>query len=154
MPFLKEVFKLIGMAKVSYSAREARSYGFLREQDPIVMHRDLVLPKAKQCALALAESGYQPPREPMIQMLGQTGFSALKLMLYIMDEANFVSPYDVVIGEKIAEVMTGGDLSEPQMVPESYVMRREREAFVDLLKDKRTIDRVEHMLTKGKPLRN
>ena len=152
--FLREAFKTIGMAKVSSGASQARKLHILRDRDSVIMNRDLLIKSAKSYALAMAGAGYRPPREPYIRLLGQTGFSALKLMLHNMKEANFVSPYDVVVGEKLAEVMTGGNISEPQWVPESYMMKLEKDAFVDLTQDKRTADRIEHMLTKGKPLRN
>lgn len=154
IPYLKEVFKLIGMAKVSMGAVRARQMGLLRDQDAVVMNRDLLIRSAKSYAQTLSETGYQPPREPQVKLLGKSGYGAIKTMLYNLKEGRFITPYDFIIGDKVAEVMTGGNLSEPQWVPESYVMRLEREAFVDLVKDQRTIDRIEHMLTKGKPLRN
>jgi len=154
MPYIKEVFKTIGMAKVSDGAPKAKELGFLRESDLIVMNRDLLLSIAKNQARALADAGYNPPAEPKIKLMGQTGYSALKLMLYIMKEAKFISPYDEVLAEKVAYVMTGGNLSEPQEVPESYILKLEREVILDCFKDERTHARMEHMLQEGKPLRN
>lgn len=154
LPYIKEVFKMIGMAKVSDGAPKAREMGYLRESDMVVMHRDLLLKTARQQARAMADAGYQPPVEPKIKLTGRTGYSALKLMLYIMKESQFITPYDEVLAEKVAYVMTGGDLSEPQEVPESYVLKLEREAILELFKDERTFKRMEYMLKKGKPLRN
>ena len=154
LPYLKEAFKTIGMAKVSDGAPKARELGLLRSTDMIVMHRDLLLKTAREQALAMAGAGYQPPAEPRIKLFGKTGYSALKLMLYIMKESKFISPYDEVLAEKVAYVMTGGDLSEPQEVPESYVLKLEREAVLELFEEKRTFERMEHMMKKGKPLRN
>lgn len=154
LPYLKQAFKTIGLAKVSDSAHKARELGYLRDEDLIVMHRDLLLSTARQQAKALAEAGYQPPNEPDIRILGQTGYSALNIMLYIMTEANFATPYDKVLTEKVARIMTGGDLSEPQVVPESFILKLEREAILECFKDKRTHERMEHMLKTGKPLRN
>ncbi len=154
LPYLKDAFKTIGMAKVSDSARKAKQLGYLRETDLIVMHRDLLLATAKQQAHAMADAGYRPPAEPKIKLLGQTGKSVLDVTLYIMAEAKWASPYDKVLAGKVASVMTGGDLSEPQEVPESYVLKLEREAILDCFQDERTHKRMEHMLKTGKPLRN
>lgn len=153
-PYLKEMFKTIGMAKVSESAPKARSLGYLRDSDSIVMNRDLLISAAKEEARTLADVGYQPPAKPLVKVLGTQGFSALKLMLYIMHEANYITDYDKVVAEKVAWVMSGGELSEPQEVPEDYILELEREAFWELLHDERTQARIEHMLKKGKPLRN
>jgi 3-hydroxyacyl-CoA dehydrogenase len=154
LPYVKEAFKTIGMAKVSDGAPKAKILGYLRDSDLIVMHRDLLLKTAKEQALAMAGTGYQPPAEPKIKLLGQTGYSALKLMIYIMKESKYISPYDQILAEKVAYVMTGGDLSEPQEVPESYVLKLEREAILELFEDDRTFKRMEHMLKTGKALRN
>lgn len=86
--------------------------------------------------------------------MGRTGFAALKLMTYSLFEAGFATEYDRVVAEKVAEVLTGGDLSEAQKVPEDYVLKLEREGFLELLEDQRTVKRIEHMLKTGKPLRN
>ncbi|MDX1637478.1 MAG: 3-hydroxyacyl-CoA dehydrogenase/enoyl-CoA hydratase family protein [Balneolaceae bacterium] len=154
LPYIKEVFKTMGMAEVSSSAAEAREYGFLNPSDVITMNRDLLLTTAKQEARTMAEGGYRPPLEPKITVMGRQGLSGLKLMLYIMHESGWITDYDKVVAEKLAWVMSGGDLSEPQEVPESYILKLEREIFMDLLEDKRTHARIEHMLKKGKPLRN
>ncbi len=154
LPYIKEVFKTVGMAKVSPSAPKAKEYGYLKESDVIVMNRDLLLANAKEEARTLVDQGYQPPFRPNIKVLGREGLSGLKLMLYIMHESGFITDYDKVVAEKLAWVMSGGDLSEPQEVPEEYILKLEREVFMDLLEDKRTQARIEHMLKKGKPLRN
>ncbi|MEX0994215.1 MAG: enoyl-CoA hydratase/isomerase family protein, partial [Balneolaceae bacterium] len=94
LPYLKETFKTIGMARVSDGAPKARKLGFLREGDRIVMNRDLILANAKRQALTLAGEGYRPPAEPKIKLLGRSGFAALKLMIYTLKEGNFISSYD------------------------------------------------------------
>lgn len=152
--FLKEAFKVIGMAKVSSSAHEAKKLGYLRDTDIIVMNRANLLSVAKSEVLNIANRGYVPPASSKITLLGQTGFSALKLMMYVMRESWFISTYDAFLGEKVAHVMTGGLLSEPVQVSEQTVLDLEREAFVELLKQKKTLDRISHMLETGKPLRN
>jgi 3-hydroxyacyl-CoA dehydrogenase len=154
LPYLKDAFKTIGMAKVSDSAQKAKQLGYLLDTDMIVMHRDLLLVTAKQQARAMADGGYRPPAEPKIKLLGQTGKSVLDVTVYIMAEARWASPYDKVLAGKVADIMTGGDLSEPQEVPESYVLKLEREAILDCFKDERTHKRMEHMLKTGRPLRN
>lgn len=154
VPGIKEVFKTIGMAKVSDSAAKAKELNFLRDSDVVVMNRDLLIAAARQEARTMADVGYRPPVKPAIRVLGRQVLGALKLMLYIMEEAGFITEYDKVVAGKIAYVMSGGDLSEPQEVPEDYLLKLEREAFLELLEDERTQARIEHMLKKGKPLRN
>lgn len=147
LPYLKEAFKTIGQAKVSDGAPKARKLGFLRESDKIVMNRDLILAHAKQEARLLADEGYRSPSEPKIRLMGKTGFSALKMMIYSLKESGFIRPYDAVIAGKVAYVMTGGDLSEPVEVPESYVLKLEREAIQELIEDERTLKRMESVIS-------
>ena len=154
MPYLKETFKNIGMAKVSDGAPKAKSLGYLRDSDVVVMNRDLLISNAKAEARRMVDAGYHPPEKPDIRVLGRKALGSLKLMLYIMHEANYITDYDKVVAERVAFIMSGGDLSEPQEVPEDYLLRLEREAFMELLEDERTQARIEHMLKKGKPLRN
>ncbi|HKJ33831.1 MAG TPA: 3-hydroxyacyl-CoA dehydrogenase NAD-binding domain-containing protein [Balneolales bacterium] len=152
--YLKQVFQQIGMAKVSLSAPEARKYNILKEGDIIQLNRDLLLQNAKEEARLMAEQGYQPPPKRQIMLMGKNGFSALKLSMYIMKESRYLSEYDSILGEKLAYVLTGGDLSEPQKVTEDYILNLEREVFFSLLKEKKTLERIQYMLEKGKPLRN
>ncbi|WP_340103770.1 3-hydroxyacyl-CoA dehydrogenase/enoyl-CoA hydratase family protein [Rhodohalobacter sp. 8-1] len=154
LPYLKDAFKTIGLAKVSDGAPKARKLGYLRDTDMIVMHRDLLLKTAKEQARAIADAGYRPPAEPTIKLMGKTGKSVLDVTLYIMTQGKWASPYDKVLAGKVADIMTGGDLSEPQDVPESYILKLEREAILECFKDERTHKRMEHMLKTGKPLRN
>lgn len=152
--FTREAFKVLGMAKVSTSAFEAKEIGYLRDTDSIVMNRALLLKEAKAEAKRLAEKGYVPPAPTQVKLLGQTAFAALKVMMYIMRESWFISPYDAHIGEEIAKIITGGEISEPQIVSEQTVLDMERKAFLDLLKQEKTQERMKHMLETGKPLRN
>ncbi|MGN8224884.1 3-hydroxyacyl-CoA dehydrogenase/enoyl-CoA hydratase family protein [Gracilimonas sp. BCB1] len=154
LPFIREVFKTIGMAKVSESAHLARELGFMRTSDTIVMNRDLLIKTAKDEALNLAQAGYQPPSDSPIKVMGKTALAAMKLMLHVMHEGKYITDYDKVVAERVAAVLAGGDLSEAQEVPESYLLKMEREAILECLQDERTLDRMEHMLKKGKPLRN
>ncbi|MEX2347652.1 MAG: 3-hydroxyacyl-CoA dehydrogenase NAD-binding domain-containing protein [Balneolaceae bacterium] len=154
LPFIREVFKTIGMAKVSESAHLATKLGYLRESDTIVMNRDLLIKTAKEEALNLMQAGYRSPAETPIKVLGKTALAAMKLMLHVMHEGKFITDYDQVVAERVAYVLAGGDLSEEQEVPESYLLKLEREAILECLQDERTLARMEHMLKKGKPLRN
>ncbi len=154
LPFIREAFKTIGMAKVSESAEMAKKLGLLRESDLVVMNRNQQLHVAKNEAIKMAQSGYQAPARDSLMVLGNKSLSVMKLMLYVMNEAGFATEYDKVVGERVAFVLAGGDLSEPQAVPESYLLKLERDAIFACLHDERTHARIEHMLKTGKPLRN
>ncbi|MBO6522323.1 MAG: 3-hydroxyacyl-CoA dehydrogenase/enoyl-CoA hydratase family protein [Balneolaceae bacterium] len=154
LPFIKEAFKTIGLAKVSDSAHKAKERGFLRDEDVIVMNRNLQLAIAKEEALSMLEAGYQPPAKEPIKVQGLKALSVMKTMLYVMSEARYATDYDRVVSGRVAHVLSGGDLSEPQEVPEDYLLKLEREAILDCFKDEGTHARIEHMLKTGKPLRN
>jgi 3-hydroxyacyl-CoA dehydrogenase len=154
--FVKEVFLNIGMAKVSTSAEEARQLGYLSAKDSISMNRDRQIADAKQLALDLVRLEYRPgkPRED-VRVLGQSAFAKMKLGLHLMRRAEYVSDYDVVIGTQLAKILSGGgEFTSPQLVSEQYVLDLEREAFVSLCGQKKTVERIQYMLKKGKPLRN
>jgi 3-hydroxyacyl-CoA dehydrogenase len=155
LPFVQNVLQTVGAAKVSTSAEEARSFGFLSDADRVVMNRDHLLHEAKQEVLALAAAGYAPPPA------GDTCFAAgrdvlagLKAGIHVLHQGGYMTDYDAVISAKLASVLCGGDLTSPQWVTEQYFLDLEREAFASLLKEQRTIDRIQHMLKTGKPLRN
>lgn len=152
---LKPVFETIGMAKVSASAVEARKLGFLRDADPIVMNKDMLIEVSKQTALGLAKSGYQAPKPRTdIQAFGRSVLSAFKLGLYTMREGGYISAHDELIGTKVCNVLAGGDLITPRKVTEQYLLDLEREAFLSLCGTRKTQERIQHMLKTGKPLRN
>jgi 3-hydroxyacyl-CoA dehydrogenase len=154
--FVKEVFLNIGMAKVSSSAEEARKLGYLCAKDSISMNRDRQLADAKRLALDLAGLGYRPgsPRAD-IRVLGQAAFVKMKLGLHLMRRAEYISDYDVVIGTQLAKILSGGgEFTSPQLVSEQYLLDLEREAFLSLCGQKKTSERIQYMLKKGKPLRN
>jgi 3-hydroxyacyl-CoA dehydrogenase len=153
---VKEVFMNIGMAKVSTSAEEARRLRYLSPLDSISMNRDRQLADAKQLALNLARLGYRPgqPRTD-IRVLGQPAFTKMKLGLHLMRRAEYLSDYDVVVGTNLARVLSGGGaFTSPQLVSEQYLLELEREAFVSLCGQKKTVERIQFTLKKGKPLRN
>jgi 3-hydroxyacyl-CoA dehydrogenase len=154
--FVKEVFLNIGMGKVGTSAEESRRLGYLSARDSISMNRDRQIADAKQLALDLARLGYRPgkPRED-VKALGQPAFTKMKLGLHLMRRGEYISDYDVVVGTQLGKVLSGGgEFTSPQLVSEQYLLDLEREAFVSLCGQKKTVERMQYMLKKGKPLRN
>jgi 3-hydroxyacyl-CoA dehydrogenase len=154
-PFVKREFETIALAKVATSAEEAKQYGFLREEDSYSMNADRLIADAKQEVLSLAATGYQRPAERTdVLALGNGALSTLKLGIHQMKRGGFISDHDALIGEKLARVLTGGDLNHQTRVSEQYLLDLEREAFLSLCGQRRTQERIAHMLKTGKPLRN
>ena len=154
-PFVKRAFETIAMAKVATSAEEARSFGFLSQDDSISMNPDRLIADAKKEVLALAASGYvQPQQRTDILALGNSSLATLKLGVHLMKRAGYISDHDALIGEKLARILTGGDLNHPTRVSEQYLLDLEREAFLSLIGTRKTQERIAHMLKTGKPLRN
>jgi 3-hydroxyacyl-CoA dehydrogenase len=154
-PFVKRAFETIALAKVATSAEEARAYGFLGEDDSVSMNRDRLIADAKKEVLALAASGYvQPQQRTDILALGNPALATLKLGVHLMKRAGYISDHDALIGEKLARILTGGDLNHETRVSEQYLLDLEREAFLSLIGTRPTQDRIAHMLKTGKPLRN
>jgi 3-hydroxyacyl-CoA dehydrogenase len=151
---LKPVFETIAMAKVSTSGEEARSLGFLRPSDLISMNRDRQVADAKQTALAMVRAGYHAPAPTEIRVLGNEFLAAAKLAIHMLVRGEFATEYDGVVSRKLANILAGGALSAPQIVPEQYILDLEREAFVSLCGERKTQERVAHTLKTGKPLRN
>ena len=154
--YVKEVFLNIGMAKVSTSAEEARRLRYLSPQDSISMNRDRQIADAKQMALDLVRLGYRPGRPRTdIRALGQPAFTKMKLGLHLMRRAEYISDYDVVVATQLAKVLSGGgEFTSPQLVSEQYLLDLEREAFLSLCGQKKTVERIQFTLKRGKPLRN
>ncbi|MBA3320211.1 MAG: 3-hydroxyacyl-CoA dehydrogenase/enoyl-CoA hydratase family protein [Pyrinomonadaceae bacterium] len=154
-PFIKRTFETIALAKVATSAAEARSYGFLRDEDSVSMNQDRLIADAKQEVLALAKRGYVAPQQRTdIPALGNSSLATLKLGIHQMKRGGFISEHDALIGEKLARILTGGDLNHPTLVSEQYLLDLEREAFLSLCGHRQTQERIAHMLKTGKPLRN
>lgn len=154
-PFVKRAFETIALAKVATSAEEARDFGFLREEDSISMNSDRLIADAKKQVLALAAAGYvQPQQRTDILALGNPALATLKLGVHLMKRAGYISDHDALIGEKLARILTGGDLNHATRVSEQYLLDLEREAFLSLIGTRKTQDRIGHMLKTGKPLRN
>jgi 3-hydroxyacyl-CoA dehydrogenase len=155
LPFLGRIFEMIAMSRVSASAEEARQWGFLTPTDRIVTSRDHLLHEAKRMVLEMAESGYRPPvRGKEIWAVGANGLAALEVMVWGLKEAGYASEHDALIANKTAYILCGGKLSKPQWVDPQVILDLEREAFLSLLGEQKTIDRIWHMLNTGRPLRN
>src|SRR5207237_3508753 len=151
----KRAFEALASAKVSTSAEEARGLGFLSADDTVSMNADRLIADAKQEVLALARAGYVAPQPRKdILALGLPALATLKLGIHQMKRAGFISDHDALIGEKLARIMTGGDLNHPTRVSEQYLLDLEREAFLSLAGERRTQERMAHTLKTGKPLRN
>src|SRR5579862_8890755 len=151
---LKPVFETIAMAKVSTSAEEARTLGFLRPSDLIAMNRDRQVADAKQTALAMVRAGYHPPAPAQIRVLGEEFLAAAKLAIHMLVRGEYASEYDGVVARRLAFILAGGGITAPQTVSEQYILDLEREAFVSLCGQRKTQERVAHTLKTGKPLRN
>jgi 3-hydroxyacyl-CoA dehydrogenase len=151
---VRKTFELIGMAKVSSSAEEARQLGFLTEADRISMNPNRVIEDAKSLALSLVKD-YQPgvPRTD-VKVGGRNAFALMKLGAWTMRQGGYISDYDVVVAEKLAHVISGGRLTGEQTVGEQYLLDLEREAFLSLCGNPKTQERMQFMLKTGKPLRN
>jgi 3-hydroxyacyl-CoA dehydrogenase len=154
-PFIKRAFETIALAKVATSAEEARTHGFLAPDDSVSMNTDRLIADAKQEVLSLVATGYVEPQQRQdILALGMPALATLKLGIHQMVRAGFISEYDAVIGTKLARILTGGDLNHPTRVSEQYLLDIEREAFLSLCGERKTQERIGHMLKTGKPLRN
>lgn len=153
---LKDKFLTVGQAKVSTSAVEAVELGYLQAgKYAITMNRSRLLADAKAKVIELDEAGYtQPVRRTDIKVLGQQGLGIVYAGANSMKEGNYISAHDQLISEKLGWVMCGGDLSEPTEVSEQYLLDLERREFLSLVGTKKTLERIQFMLTKGKPLRN
>ncbi len=149
-----KVFETIAMAKVSTSAAEARELNFLNAQDGISINGDHLIHDAKQAVLALYESGYRPPVRKKIPVVGETGYATLLLGAQGMYYSGYISEHDLKIAKKLAYVIAGGSVPYGTEVDEQYLLDLEREAFLSLVGEPKTQARMQHMLLKGKPLRN
>jgi 3-hydroxyacyl-CoA dehydrogenase len=154
LPFLQRVFMQIGLAKVSMSAEEARQMGILGLADRVVMNKDLLLAEAKKEALHLAKTGYHPPVPEKIYAAGRDALGALRVAIHMMKEGKYITEYEAHMANKLAVVLTGGELSRPSWVDEQYILDLEREAFVSLCGEEKTQQRMVNILQGGKPLRN
>jgi len=153
---LQEYFLTIGMAKVSTSAYEAYDLGILQKgKDIVVVNKDRQIATAKAHAKLMAEAGYtQPIRRKDVKVLGKQALGMFLVGTDSMEAGHYISEHDKKIANKLAYVMAGGDLSEASYVSEQYLLDIEREAFLSLCTERKTLERIQHMLKTGKPLRN
>lgn len=152
---LQNAFMNIATAKVALSAEEAREMGILRNKDRIVLNKDRQIIDAKAAVMELYDAGYTMPAQAKnIKVQGRAGLALFMAGIYGMKMGNYISDHDQKIALKIANVMCGGDLTSPQEVSEQYLLDLEREAFVSLTGEKKTLERIQSILTGGKPLRN
>lgn len=152
---LQESFMNIAMAKVSTSAEEAKGLGYLEQKDAVSVNRKRQLAEAKQQVLLLSDAGYsQPVEKSDIRVLGKSSLALFEAGITGMQYGSYISDHDAKIARKLAWVMSGGDLSAPTEVSERYLLDLEREAFLSLTGEKKTLERIHSILFKGKPLRN
>ncbi len=151
---LREYFMNIAMAKVATSAHEAKNMGIIRDQDIIVVDRDRQIAVAKKQAIMLDEAGYTQPIKQKVRVLGREAMGMFYVGTDQLVAGRFASDHDRKIANKLGYVMTGGNLSESTEVSEQYLLDLEREAFLSLCGERKTLERIQHMLKTGKPLRN
>jgi len=159
---LKPVFENVAMARVGTSAVECRELGYFRREDRYSMNSQRLVADAKETALGLLRSGWKPAaaswqegaQTTQIKVLGEQFLAGAKLAIHMLVRGGFASEYDAVVARKLANILAGGALTSPQLVSEHYVLELEREAFVSLLGEKKTQERIAFTLKTGKPLRN
>ena len=155
MEAMKRAFETVAMAKVSTSVEEARGYGFISEGDQVTMNRDRLLTDAKARALELVRTGYKAPvMQTDIPAPGENILATLKLGVHLMRQGEYISDHEVKIGNKVAEVLCGGNVTPGTPVSEQYFLDLEREGFKSLCGEKKTQERIQFTLKTGKPLRN
>jgi 3-hydroxyacyl-CoA dehydrogenase len=152
--FFLPVFMAIAMAKVSISAADARANGFLGPRDRIIFNRDYLIGEAKKDVLKMVDEGYAPPPKRKIKVLGQAAQGMVNTEISNMLNGKFISEYDAFLAKKIAYVISGGDVRDNAQIEEDVILTLERQAFIELLKEEKTMARIDHMLATGKPLRN
>ena len=153
MPAVSKVFETVATATVAKSAEEARALLYLRPNDGIVMNRDRLLARAKERALSMVKD-YAPPEPRELQLPGPSGEAAMTLVLDDFRRAGKATDHDVTVGKKLAHVLAGGKVDPTETLTEDKLLNLERAAIVSLLRTSPTLDRIEHMLETGKPLRN
>jgi 3-hydroxyacyl-CoA dehydrogenase len=152
--FFVPAFMAIAMAKVSMSAAEARANGFLGPKDRIVFNRDYLIGEAKKEVLKMLDEGYAPPVKRKLKVFGEAAQGMINAEIFNMQSAKFVSEYDAFLAKRIAFVISGGDVRTNSEIDEEVILKLERTIFVDFLKEEKTLARIDHMLSTGKPLRN
>ncbi len=152
---LQQYFEQIAMGKVTASAHEGRKFGYLRPTDVVVMNSQEILYVAHQQVKAMAESGYRPPLRYIQQpVAGRTGIANFRAALVNMQAGNFISGHDYVVSDRIAQVLSGGEIDAESRVSEDWLLKLELDHFLELAQMPKTLERIAFMLKNGKPLRN
>jgi 3-hydroxyacyl-CoA dehydrogenase len=154
LPHVQRLFELIGFARVATSAAHARRLGYLRDVDAITMNRERVVADAKRAVLA-REAGYQPPGlRPAIPVGGPDVYAALALGVHLARRADRISEHDATIGRHLARILSGGNVTHRTTLSEQQLLDLEREAFLKLTGEPKTLERIGYTLKTGKMLRN
>lgn len=153
-PLINQAFETIAMAKTTTSGHDAKRLGYMRDVDSVVMNSDHRVYEAKRQVLEMDRAGYVKPLEERIRVVGDTGKAVLRMAAYTMKRGGYISDHDYLIAGKLAHIVAGGDVPEGSLVTEQYLLDLEREAFLSLIGEPKTQQRMQHMLAKGKPLRN
>ena len=153
MATIKSIFENVGTAKVATSAQEARELHFLRKEDKITMNRERLLYDAKELCKTMIDN-YKAPEIKMHYLPGPSGKAALDLAVDDLVKAGHATPHDVVVTKELSHILSGGDTDPTETVSDEEILEMEREGILRLMRTEGTMDRVEHMLTKGRPLRN
>lgn len=152
---LKPYFMMIAKAQVATSALEAQAMGYLRASDIVIFNPNELLHVAKAQIVAMSEAGYRPPIKPKgFMVAGRDAAATIRGQLVNMQEGGFISKYDQFIAEQVADIMTGGEVDAGTLVDEAWILTRERQGFMTLLKKGKTQERIMYMLEHNKPLRN
>jgi 3-hydroxyacyl-CoA dehydrogenase len=153
-PFVFRHFQQIAMAKVSGSAAELFDMGYLRHGDAFTMDMDDLIEDARQKALALAVNHRAPAPAGELRAPGRSVAASIRTQLWNLVQGGFISEHDARVGAAVAGVITGGDVPAGALITEQHLLDLEREAFLGLCGERKTLERIQHMLKKGKPLRN
>jgi 3-hydroxyacyl-CoA dehydrogenase len=155
LPYVQKAFETVALAKVSTSGLEARRLGYLAATDAFTMNRERLIADAKAKSLARVRDGYvKPAPRTAIPVGGASLGAALKLGVHLAWRAGRASDHDALIGRKVAHIFAGGDLPHATTVSEQHLLDLERAAFLSLLGERKTLERIQHTLKTGKPLRN
>lgn len=153
-PLMRGVIEMLARARVATSAEEARDLGYIRPQDGVSMSRDTLIADAKDVVMGLARAGYRPPPPRRLRVMGESGAATFRSALRNLASAHQISEHDAKIGGHLARVLSGGSVPAGALVSEQHILDLEREAFLSLCGEPKTRERIQHMLSTGKPLRN
>ncbi|MBC8366706.1 3-hydroxyacyl-CoA dehydrogenase/enoyl-CoA hydratase family protein [bacterium] len=155
LPVVQKTFETIGMAKVATSALEARDFGFMRESDGFSINRERLVGDAKAAVISMVKEGWKAGKPlTKIPVMGRAGVAVIESVLHNMQDGKFISEHDRKIGLKVGTIICGGDLTGKQDVSEQYLLDLEREHFLSLLGERKSLERMQAILKTGKPLRN